>query len=61
MLAAHLGNSTPGLMAEGPKLAGGPADETIARVDELIGPYRLIREIGGGGMGAVWLAAAVAI
>ncbi len=29
---------------------------SFAKADELVGPYRLIREIGVGGMGAVWLA-----
>src|SRR5438876_50200 len=36
--------------------ADGRTNETVASPDELVGPYRLIREIGQGGMGAVWLA-----
>lgn len=36
--------------------AAGLAEESDLRADALVGPYRLLREIGTGGMGAVWLA-----
>jgi Protein kinase domain len=56
MLAEHLSPGHARFMSDGPKLEGSTVDETVARPDDLVGPYRLIREIGRGGMGAVWLA-----
>ena len=54
MLAEHHAPQNATFMAEGARLAGDDAD--AARADDLVGPYRLIRQIGRGGMSTVWLA-----
>ncbi len=47
-------SETSGLMGCAAPLAGTPG--TLRRAGERIGPYRILRELGQGGMGAVYLA-----
>jgi tetratricopeptide (TPR) repeat protein len=56
MLASHSARGNTGFLSDGPKIDAAIVDETVAQAGDLIGPYRLIREIGHGGMGTVWLA-----
>ena len=62
LLAARAGVETDDFLEALPKLTVGAAEMAGdsaahgASADAVIGPYRLIRELGVGGMGLVWLA-----
>lgn len=53
MLLQHAATTKDSALDRGPALYGDPA---VGRQGEQIGPFVLLREIGKGGIGLVWLA-----
>lgn len=54
LLNAHAGS--PDFIVSAVPIIASPKPETTLVAGDHVGPYRLVREIGAGGMGAVWLA-----